>query len=105
MRVGSESSATPDDLLVDERGRPYFLWDVDMTLQEFRDGLRQSDLEVRAYLAGKLMRQAKLADVERFLSLDEARSLWPHLCRYLGRTRDAWRARLGVREEPPSGDR
>lgn len=44
--------------IVDGRARPYFLSDVDMTLEEFRLRLRDPDPEVRAYLVGKLLRQA-----------------------------------------------
>src|SRR4051812_94212 len=49
---------TPPEHLVNEDGQPYFLWDSEMTLDEFRTGLRDPDPEGRAYLTGKLMRQA-----------------------------------------------
>lgn len=49
---------TPEKSLTDEKGRPYFLWDVDMTLEAFRTKLTCEDDEVRAYWVGKLMRQA-----------------------------------------------
>jgi hypothetical protein len=39
-----------------------------MTLDEFKEGLRSADLEVRVYLVGKLMRQAKPDDVFTFVS-------------------------------------
>lgn len=97
MQVEAEEP-TPLESLVDRSGRPYFLWDVDMTLDEFRRGLADRDPEVRAYLAGKLLRQARSADVGMFLTNDELRELWPLLSRYLGQTRDAWRARLGIAE-------
>jgi hypothetical protein len=97
---GDAEEVTSPEKLVDARGRPYFLWDLDMTLDEFRQGLRDPDPEVRAYLAGKLLRQAKPGDVLTFLSLDQVRDLWPLLSRYLGRTREAWRARLGIDEAP-----
>ena len=48
---------TPPDQLVDAQGRPYFLWDAEMSLEEFRLGLEDPDPEVQAYLVGKLMRQ------------------------------------------------
>ena len=47
---------TPLERLVDQKGRPYFPWDCDMTLEEFRSGLADSSAEVRGYLIGKLMR-------------------------------------------------
>jgi hypothetical protein len=76
--------------MVDDQRRPYFLWDSDMTIDEFREGLRSSNPEARAYLIGKLMRQAKPDDVFTFVSPREIRESWSLLVRYLGKTRDFW---------------
>lgn len=76
--------------LVDPAGRPYFLWDVDMTLEEFRARLNDADPDVRAYLVGKLMRQAKPDDVFQFVRLDDVVALWPRLSRHLGKSRSMW---------------
>lgn len=81
---------TRKDLLTDDQGRPYFLWDVELTLDEFRAKLRDGSHAGRAYLVGKLMRQAKPDDVFEFVTLAEIRDLWPDLHRYLGRTREFW---------------
>ncbi len=81
---------TRKDLLTDEQGRPYFLWDVDLTLESFRVNLRSGSRAERAYLVGKLMRQAKPDDVFEFVTLAEVRDLWPDLVGYLGRTREFW---------------
>src|SRR3954447_18438676 len=81
---------TPPEHLVNAEGQPYFLWDSEMTLEQFRAGLRDPDPEVRAYLAGKLMRQAKPDDVFTFLTAREIRQLWPRLERYPGKTRELW---------------
>lgn len=81
---------TPSERLNDPEGRPYFLWDCDLTLSEFETRLRVSDPEARAYLIGKLMRQAKPDDVFLFVRPRVIRELWPRLTRYLGRTRDFW---------------
>jgi hypothetical protein len=81
---------TPLDRLVDAQGRPYFLWDCDLTLAEFEERLRDPDPEVRAYLIGKLMRQAKPDDVFTFVRPRTIRELWPRLVRYLGRSRRQW---------------
>lgn len=86
---------TPRDRLVDGKGRPYFLWDSDMTLQEFEHGLASATPDGRAYLIGKLMRQAKPDDVFTFVTTDEIVAQWPHLERYLGRQRPFWRWLLG----------
>jgi hypothetical protein len=61
-----------------------------MTLEEFQEALRTRDLDARAYLVGKLMRQAKPDDVFSFVSVGETRELWPKLERYLGRSRSFW---------------
>jgi len=81
---------TPRDLLVDPQGRPYFLWDVDMTLEEFEGALRTADSTTRSYLVGKLMRQAKPDDVLQFVSPQQLLDLWPSVERFLGKTRPFW---------------
>ena len=90
MRRVSNLCPTPPHLLVDERNRPYFLWDVDLTLDQFKDRLRQGTREERGYWAGKLMRQAKPDDVFSFLTTAEIADLWPDLERYLGKSREFW---------------
>jgi hypothetical protein len=79
---------TPRERLVDAHGRPYFLWDVDMTLDEFERALQ--DETSRAYLVGKVMRQAKPDDALQFVSPQEMADLWPSIERYLGKTREFW---------------
>lgn len=41
-------SFTPRERLADAQDRPYFLWDCDLTLSQFREGLADPDPEVRA---------------------------------------------------------
>lgn len=86
---------TPRDRLTDARGRPYFLWDEDVTLDEFRACLRDSDPEVRAYFLGKLMRQAKPDDVFSFVTLRELNEELSSVEPYLGRTKPFWKWLLG----------
>ena len=81
---------TPPDKLCDAQGLPYFLWDCDVTLDEFRRLLADPDPEVRAYSLGKLMRQAKPDDVFQFATVGQIRDQWPLLERYLGQTRPFW---------------
>jgi hypothetical protein len=81
---------TPRERLVDPQGRPYFLWDVDMTLDEFEQALHDEPSPARAYLIGKLMRQAKPDDALQFVSAQEMADLWPSIERYLGRSRPFW---------------
>lgn len=83
-------SFTPQERLTDGRGRPYFLWDCDLSVEQFRRALQDPDPEVRAYLVGKLMRQARPDDVFLFATPRAIRELWPRLTRYLGQTREFW---------------
>lgn len=92
---------TPRERLVDAQGRPYLLWDVDMTLERFEELLRTGDRETRAYLVGKLMRQAKPDDVFSFVTVGEIRDLWDDLVRYLGRSRPMWQWLLDVWAKDP----
>ena len=77
---------TPPERMVDAKGRPYFLWDEDITLDVFRSRLLDPDPEVRAYYLGKLMRQATPDDVFSFATLRDIRELFP----LFGRTREFW---------------
>ncbi len=86
---------TPRHLLTDPQGRPYFLWDCEITLAEFEELLRTGGRDERAYWVGKLMRQAKPDDVFTWVTLREISDLWPDLERYLGKTREFWRWILG----------
>ena len=81
---------TPDDRLVDARGRLTFLWDVDITREEFEEHLRDPDPLVRGYWIGKLLRQAKPDDVPRFVRVPDLAADWAHFERFLGRSRDMW---------------
>ncbi len=101
----STLAPTPPDRLVDQRGRPYFAWDEDLTLADFRARLRAPDPEVRAYFLGKLMRQAKPDDVFSFVTLDELIAAMPTVERYLGKTREFWTWLIGRWTEPSGGPR
>jgi hypothetical protein len=99
------SNPTPRDRMVDAHGRPYFLWDVDMTLAAFEHKLEDPDVGVRAYLVGKMMRQAKPDDVFQFVTMRQIDELWPRLERYLGKSlpfwtfiHTSWKARRGERK-------
>jgi hypothetical protein len=81
---------TPPDRMVDAQGRPYFLWDVDMTLEDLKRQLKEGDPVVRAYLTGKIMRQAKPDDALQFVSMQEIADQWRSLEKYLGKTREFW---------------
>lgn len=95
---------TPPERPCDTQGRPYFLWDSDMTLDALRAVLRDPELEVRAAYVGKLMRQAKPDDVFEFVRLDDVVALWPRVERSLGRERAMWQYLLGRWQEARGGD-
>lgn len=95
----SALNRTPPEKMVDARGRPYFLWDVDMTLERFRELLRDPNRATRAYAIGKLMRQAKPDDVFTFVTTAEIREQWSLIEGYLGQTREFWRWLLATWQE------
>ena len=72
-------SPTRPEALTDAQGRPYFLWDCDLTVDDFEARLSDRDPHVRAYFVAKLMRQAKPDDVFRFVDLATIRTMWPSL--------------------------
>jgi hypothetical protein len=81
---------TPLDQLLDSKGRPSFLWDCDLTLDELRALLSSEDLEVRAYWLGTVMRQAKPDDALQLASPAEMRAVWDAVLPYLGGKRAFW---------------
>lgn len=81
---------TPPDRLVDAQGRPYFLWDCEITLAELEARLVDPDPEVRAYWMGKTMREAKPDDAVMLIPPPVMRAHWDRLERFLGRTRPFW---------------
>lgn len=89
---------TPAGQLVDSYGRPYFLWDTDLTLEAFCELLHDPDLEIQAYFVAKLMRQTKPDDVFTFVSPRQILLLWPRLTRYLGNSLEFWTWLFGTWE-------
>ena len=81
---------TPPEKLCDAHGRPYFLWDLDMTLERFRALLDDPDPDVRAHALGKLMRQARPDDALVLVSLAQIRRDWERVQRHLGNRREFW---------------
>jgi hypothetical protein len=81
---------TPAAKLCDARGRPYFLWDCNVTLAELSEHLASPDDSRRSYWLAKLMRQAKPDDAIAIGGLTEMRRLWPRIERGLGSQRAFW---------------
>jgi hypothetical protein len=88
--LGNLLNSTPAERLVDAKGRPYFLWDVDVTLDGLRERLASPDQDIRTYWLAKLMRQAKPDDVFSFASVDEIVAAWPTVRGYLGKSQEFW---------------
>jgi len=72
---------------------PYFLWwdEVRISEQELRERLRSPDPVERGTWAGRILREATLRDVWRFLSVEDVLRDWPHIERNLGRRRGFWK--------------
>ena len=81
---------TPAHRLLDARGRPYFLWDCDVTDEQLRAWLRDPDPVLRSVALGTLMRQAKPDDVFQYVGEAAIRRDWVRLQPLLGRTREFW---------------
>jgi hypothetical protein len=74
-------------------GHPSFLWwdDVRISEDELRAKLRSPDLAERGTWAGRLLREAALRDVWRFVSVKDILRDWPIIERNLGRRRAFWK--------------
>ena len=81
---------TPPESFNDRQGRPYFLWDCDLTVSEFEARLSDSDPAVRDHFLAKLLRQAKPDDVFRFVTVERLLEAWPRVSHRLGRSRPFW---------------
>ena len=90
---------TPTGALTDTRGRPYFLGDVDVTLDGLRERLASPDPDTRVYWLAKVMRQARPDDVFQFATVADIIGAWPAVVPFLGNSRDFWRWMITVWEK------
>jgi hypothetical protein len=77
-------------------GRPYFLWDEDLSAAQLRSALageRGDDERLR--LLGKMLREARDADVWLFITPADVAAALPALGRRLGRRRTFWEFLIG----------
>ena len=81
---------TPPEAWCDAQGRPYFLWDCDVTLARLHTLLRDDDRGVRAYWLAKAMRQAKPDDVLQLVSPGDILRDWDAVEPLLGSERAFW---------------
>ena len=81
---------TPAELVVDAEGRPYFLWDVAMTLDAWLDKVASDDPDEAAYWLARALRDAKPDDVLEWTDWPTIAKLWPRASRFVGRRRSFW---------------
>lgn len=83
---------TPAPPPLDERGRPYFLWSEDLSDEDFRAILNgDRGPEQQALYTGRLLREARVAEVWWYLTPQEVADRWAAASRHLGRAREFWR--------------
>lgn len=70
--------------------KPWFLWDVDTSDEEFRSRLRHPDPRIRAQWQGVLLREARFPEVWQYVTLDDVLRDWDHIRLHLGRRRQFW---------------
>ena len=73
-------------------GTKTFLWwdDVRLSEEELREKLRSPDPLERGTWAGRILREATLGEVWRYLSVEDLLRDWPYIERNLGRRRAFW---------------
>ena len=76
--------------LEDPEARPYFLWDVDLSVRELRGHLASEDAGTRALWIARVLREARYPDVWKFVTLDDVLTNWDRVQIHLGRKRDFW---------------
>ena len=83
------------DLLVtrtrsDGRQVPYFLWDRDVSVEEFRAILSDPDNPGYVPMLALLLREARPRDVWAFVSPHDVTAAWDDVVTRLGRRREFW---------------
>ncbi len=74
----------------DDNAVPYFMWDYRFTVGQIKSIIRSDDDARRIWLMAKLLRDARYADVWKFISLDDFLRYREQLVPRLGRQRDFW---------------
>lgn len=73
-----------------EDARPYFLWDEDLSIGEFRQRLADRESPERLRLLAKMLREARDIDVWHFVTPSEVAQALPKIAHHLGRRRRFW---------------
>lgn len=69
---------------------PYFMWDYGFTIREIKAVLSGSDEQEKLQMMGKILRDARYADVWKFFSLQEFLKYRERLVPFTGRMRGFW---------------
>lgn len=60
-------------------GKPYFLWDYDLSEKDVKRILREGDDLERRWLIARILESAHFKDVWKYLSLQEIKEILPRL--------------------------
>jgi len=69
---------------------PYFMWDYRYTVRQIKNALATGDEEKKIWLMAKIMRDARYADVWKFISLQDFLKYRQRLMPRLGREKAFW---------------
>lgn len=69
---------------------PYFMWDYGLTIREIKAILSDTDEQEKLQMMGKILRDARYADVWKFFSLREFLKYRERLVPFTGRMRGFW---------------
>jgi hypothetical protein len=71
--------------------RPYFLWSENTTVAELHAILDDPENPARSLYLARLMREATVEEVWKFVTPAEVAAAWPQVQVHLGRRRRFWR--------------
>ena len=77
-------------------GTPYFLWSEETTVDELRKILSSESHPERSLYIARLMREAQVTDVWKFLSPQQVADNFEAAAPHLGRKKDFWEYLLSV---------
>lgn len=76
-------------------GKPYFLWDYDLTEDDVRRILRGENQTDKIWILSRILESARFEDVWKYTSLSDVRSMMPVL-KIKKPIRQAWERALAV---------
>lgn len=76
-------------------GKPYYLWDYDLTEDDVRRILRGENQTDKIWILSRILESARFEDVWKYTSLSDVRSMMPVL-KIKKPIRQAWERALAV---------